>query len=145
MNAKDVPIVTPCSMTWDDLQPIEGQSPCRFCAGCEKKVHNLSKMRAEDARELVETSDDLCVIYEHDKSGRLSFQQPKWLRKFLGVLAFMIPMTPMITACGGMRPSDHNYPVRSYDALEIAKHSATQIVDHAVRQADDEQLLAADE
>jgi hypothetical protein len=47
----------------------------RFCGDCKKVVHDLSRMRERDARELLSTpaNEGLCVRFLYDKHGKVFF------------------------------------------------------------------------
>ncbi len=76
MDASDVPIPEPCSADWDDMS---GDERKRFCALCNKHVHDLSAMDEAAAREVVE-QPDVCVRYTVDARDRIQFRSR---RRFL--------------------------------------------------------------
>ena len=64
-----IEIRTPCPANWDQM---EGDRQTRFCQGCQKHVHNLSAMSADEAERLVcQNAGRLCVRFERDLEGRV--------------------------------------------------------------------------
>jgi hypothetical protein len=60
-------IKEPCHESWDAMT---GDAKTRFCAGCQRHVHNLSAMPREEADRLVcESAGRLCVRYEQGADG----------------------------------------------------------------------------
>jgi hypothetical protein len=72
MDSKDLPIGTPCMVDWRAMKPSEKG---RFCGDCKKVVHDLSRLRERDARELVQSAKhgELCVRYVFDRHGKVFF------------------------------------------------------------------------
>jgi hypothetical protein len=57
----------PCHESWEAMT---GDDKTRFCAGCQRHVHNLSAMLREEAERLVcESAGRLCVRYEAGAGG----------------------------------------------------------------------------
>lgn len=61
----------------------------RLCSACDKTVHDLSAMRAEDARALL-ASGPACVRYLYDASGKV-------LRAPLPAEARIVPASALLT------------------------------------------------
>ena len=110
-------LATPCQMTWSQL---EGEHHTeRHCAQCQTTVHNLSHMTESQARALIESREPgLCVIYQYDEQGQVQFEpehisSARWLniRRLLLGAAMVLPMVPMLTACGGMERNSQKIPL----------------------------------
>jgi hypothetical protein len=72
MRCDEIQIPDPCSEDWELMRP---QERGRFCARCEKHVHDLSAMTEQDVRELLEGApDDICVSYLQDARGEVLLQ-----------------------------------------------------------------------
>jgi hypothetical protein len=64
-----VEIRTPCPADWEQMA---GDDIRRFCQHCQKHVHNLSAMPADEAQRLVcESAGRLCVRFARDESGKV--------------------------------------------------------------------------
>ena len=48
----------PCTEDWESMRP-EGCN--RFCARCEKTIHDLAQLTFEEAEKLARSADELCV------------------------------------------------------------------------------------
>jgi hypothetical protein len=87
MRTSDLRIDNPCHEDWDGMRP---QGARRFCDRCDKHVHNLSAMTADDAKALLAQrgrEGRLCVRYTVDASGTVLFKQPKPEAKVVPVTA----------------------------------------------------------
>ncbi len=73
MRSPQVHIDSPCHESWEAM---EGDAERRFCGVCDKHVHNLSAMRLDDARALLQASagNNLCVRYSAESDGTLRFR-----------------------------------------------------------------------
>lgn len=71
MKASEIQIPEPCDADWEAMTPIERG---RFCADCQKKVHDLSAMPERDARAFLESDDDICISYLSNADGEVRFQ-----------------------------------------------------------------------
>jgi len=71
MDRNDIPIPTPCRADWDTMSAGD-----RWCAECQKHVHDLSAMTSDQARALLTgpETEGLCVRYLCDTSGVVVFQ-----------------------------------------------------------------------
>lgn len=71
-----VSVAKPCSADWNAMQ---GDETKKFCLQCQKHVHNLSAMTAEEAEALLQRSEKLCVRYSHsgDKKPITLAQKPR--------------------------------------------------------------------
>jgi hypothetical protein len=59
----------PCPADWKQM---EGDGNRRFCTHCQKFVHNLSAMPANQAEKLIcENAGSLCVRFARDASGKV--------------------------------------------------------------------------
>jgi hypothetical protein len=67
ISLEQVRVATPCPKSWDDLS---GDGASRFCTHCNRQVHNLSAMPADEAQRLVcASAGRLCVAYVPDATG----------------------------------------------------------------------------
>ncbi len=75
MRSQDIQIPEPCHADWDGMRPEEKG---RFCSSCSKKVHDLSAMTQDEAKDFLRRSacGDVCVSYLHHEDGTLVFRQP---------------------------------------------------------------------
>lgn len=71
MKADDIRIPEPCNEDWGQMTP---EQRGRFCGACQKKVHDLSAMSENDAKNVLESGDDICISYLSDKTGAVQFQ-----------------------------------------------------------------------
>ncbi len=56
-----IDVAQPCHENWNAMRPA-GQS--RFCAHCQKHVHDLASMTRDDAQRLIcESAGSLCVRF----------------------------------------------------------------------------------
>ena len=61
-------VAEPCPMAWNDLAG-HGEA-ARFCSHCNRHVHNLSALTADDAQRLVcESADRLCIAFVPNEQG----------------------------------------------------------------------------
>src|SRR3954469_5066210 len=59
---------SPCEADWDSMA---GNDEVRFCAHCEKSVHNVSAMTRKDAMRFVRANaGGVCVRFYSDPAGR---------------------------------------------------------------------------
>jgi len=73
MRANEIPIASPCGADWRAMKPSDTK---RFCAECQKHVHDLSAMTPERARALLASppAEGLCVRYLYDAHGAVVFR-----------------------------------------------------------------------
>jgi hypothetical protein len=78
ISLHQVRVGSPCPKTWDELS---GDGGSRFCSHCNRHVHNLSAMPADQAQRLVcESAGRLCIAYVPDERGGvtpLSYREQK--------------------------------------------------------------------
>jgi len=104
-----IEIQAPCQVDWDTMQG--GERGRRFCAHCQRHVHDLSAMRRDEVADLMcRKAGELCVRFERTPDGQvrtLDYAPPvrgirlrEWLSVgFVGTLialvagAVAIPMT----------------------------------------------------
>jgi hypothetical protein len=72
MREHDIPLAFPCGRDFASMTRAEGG---RLCAECQTIVRDLSSMRQEEARALLDGAEGarLCVRYLYDASGRVVF------------------------------------------------------------------------
>ena len=94
-----VKIENPCPADWNAMT---GDDRSRFCAHCQKHVHDLSQMSLGDAERLVcESAGSLCVRMHRDEAGKLitlDYEQAvrrRWTWKILA------PLTAIMALGGG--------------------------------------------
>lgn len=88
-------VENPCPVPWSTMTGGDASDRSRFCAHCDRHVHNLSAMTASAAEKLVcESAGRLCVAYYPNPDGSpktLDYQPPPAKRrfgwKFIAVLA----------------------------------------------------------
>jgi hypothetical protein len=72
-----VNVANPCAMSWDAMQA--SQPGTRFCRHCQRHVHDLSAMRADEVTDLIcKNAGNLCVRFEQLPDGgvkTLDYQQ----------------------------------------------------------------------
>ncbi len=71
MKVSEIRIPEPCSEDWGGMTP---EQRGRFCAACQKTVHDLSAMPESDAKSLLQSDADICVSYLSDSRGEVRFQ-----------------------------------------------------------------------
>ena len=68
ISLQQVRVDEPCPMAWGDL--AGGGDASRFCAHCNRHVHNLSAMTEDAAQRLVcESAGRLCIAYVPNEQG----------------------------------------------------------------------------
>lgn len=68
---------------------MRGDAKKRFCAQCEKQVHNLSEMSAEERTELLGSGINPCVTYNVGFKGEfVSHVRPWWILSAWSKLRF---------------------------------------------------------
>src|SRR3954464_8218100 len=74
-------VKNPCAAEWEAMF---GDGKTRYCEHCQKNVHNLSAMSADEAERLIcESAGILCVQYRYDDAGQiitLDYRPPPRLR-----------------------------------------------------------------
>lgn len=79
----DVP--APCPKSWDAMT---GDNKARFCASCEKDVHNISGMTRSEVRKLLfQSNESVCIRMEKDADGKI-----KTLKRQFHQITRQIPM-----------------------------------------------------
>jgi hypothetical protein len=68
MKRSDVPIHSPCGADWSAMSSVEARA--RLCADCNKVVHDVSAMEAEEVRGLL-SAGPVCVRYLYDVHGKV--------------------------------------------------------------------------
>ena len=64
---KVIAVEGPCRAAWDEMS---GGDSARFCAHCNRTVHNLSAMQSSEAEQLLcESAGKLCVRFERGPDG----------------------------------------------------------------------------
>ena len=64
-----IEVPAPCEKSWDEMV---GGEEIRFCAGCQKNVHNISAMPRPKARRLVaENAGKICIRYTRLPNGKV--------------------------------------------------------------------------
>lgn len=123
MRQEELILETPCAQRWEQLDGESAQQ--RHCASCQKTVHNLSALSAQQAQALLaeHAARGLCVVYVHDLHGHVMHLAPDVTRVFeassprrqrrgvqrlLASATLALGMLPMISACGGMSSRDES-------------------------------------
>jgi len=76
MNSRKTPlpvikvdVATPCTMSWDAMKPADDAGR-RFCAHCQRHVHDLSGLHGSEVEDLLcGSAGNLCVRYEELPGG----------------------------------------------------------------------------
>jgi hypothetical protein len=125
MNERDVPLAFPCGRDFHSMTRAEGG---RLCAECQTVVRDLSSMREEEARALLDGSAGarLCVRYLYDTSGRVvfagdeevaraqivpAFQLTRKAKARIAQAALLVAPLVLFEACGG---APGNPPVQNW-------------------------------
>ncbi|HLJ56423.1 MAG TPA: hypothetical protein VKT77_15395 [Chthonomonadaceae bacterium] len=68
---QNVRVASPCRASWEEMDPVDGDR-VRFCAGCRKRVYNLSALCQAEAEGLLrEHEGHLCVRYYRRRDGTI--------------------------------------------------------------------------
>lgn len=111
----------------------------KFCFECRKKVHDLSSMTEQEARDFLQAnaSNDICISYEHEQDGTLHFQPTprpaplvplSRLRRPRNVAAAVagVGMAAALAACA----PHGNQTVRSHEVESTVFQTQTEIIPH---------------
>ncbi len=80
----------PCHEDWRKMRKVEQG---RFCESCHCKVHDISRMTATEARELVASPESVCIRVTKDRKGRVIHRHDGSTNvTALGVLASLITL-----------------------------------------------------
>ncbi|QYK54038.1 MAG: hypothetical protein KF824_03880 [Fimbriimonadaceae bacterium] len=94
-DKNDVRIAKPCPKDWNEMT---GDDQSRFCSHCEKSVHNLAEMSANDAEQLLcNTSGRVCIRMVRGPQGSFKTKQG-WFRRVALAGAATLTLIPM-TGC----------------------------------------------
>jgi hypothetical protein len=67
ISLNTIGVKTPCDVPWAGMQ---GDGKVRFCSQCQRHVHNLSEMSADEAERLVcQAAGELCIRFSRDRNG----------------------------------------------------------------------------
>lgn len=100
LTLSDVEIDSPCPA---DLTLSPSDERIRFCDLCSKNVHNLSAMTEDEAADLIDTDEDLCVAYNQTEDGGIVFQSSRRasrIVRFFTVFASVGLGLGNLTGCG---------------------------------------------
>jgi hypothetical protein len=94
----------PCDVAWEDMQ---GDGEVRFCACCQRDVHDLSALTRTEARELLASrGSNVCVNFLVDADGKMLTRpeppdQQRRLRTLSTVAALAVASTgtSMVAGC----------------------------------------------
>lgn len=67
-SLQTVRIPSPCPMRWPNLV---GDDRTRFCANCNRKVHNLSAVTRNEAESILAQQENVCVAFVADRNGNV--------------------------------------------------------------------------
>lgn len=103
MRREDIAIDLPCSADWDTMTAAGKK---KFCADCKKFVHDLSRMKEDEAKALLETGKDLCVRYVYDELGNVVFDIDQKMLRASALTRFakaaaIVALPLSLTACMG--------------------------------------------
>ena len=122
MKKSSLPIASPCGQDWEAMTPDGGG---RFCASCDRVVHDLSSMSEARAKRLVASKGNLCIRYLFDEHGNVWFageKEPLAARllnraKRGAAVAAAIAVPLSLQACLGTMPLED--PVTDADAGHV--------------------------
>lgn len=120
MHRDEIPIASPCGVDWNGMTLADAKR--RFCAECQKHVHDLSQMTRAEARALLSSAatEKLCVRYLYDERGEVWFapeaaplvapgRLARMKRFALTAAAVAAPLS--LTACMGEMPPPPQPPM----------------------------------
>ncbi len=72
ISLEAIEIVAPCSANWDEMCGLSKRA--RFCANCQKEVHDLSALTREQTEQLIrDNQGHFCaLIYRHNDRSIIS-------------------------------------------------------------------------
>jgi hypothetical protein len=76
---RSLQIAKPCHENWDEMT---GDDAKRFCAGCQKHVHNIAEIRAKEAEELLSAGGRVCTRVLCDEKNRIKTKDG-WIPRLL--------------------------------------------------------------
>lgn len=80
-----IEVPAPCPKSWDAMI---GENKARFCASCEKDVHNISEMTHGEVKKLLfQSKESVCIRLEKDANGKI-----KTLKRQFHQITRQIPM-----------------------------------------------------
>jgi len=95
MHADQIPIPEPCNEDWSAMT---GEEKRRFCAACDKHVHDLSAMTATEAEQTLAEDPEICVRYTVHEDGSLVHQSSRRAFFKAAAGALLLGTTPAIAA-----------------------------------------------
>lgn len=77
---------SPCSEPWEDMAP---QGCNRHCAACDKLIHDLSALTADEAEALLEAEEEVCVRARVGRDGVIALRDGgrKTARRIVAVMS----------------------------------------------------------
>ena len=98
-----IDVAEPCPADWSEMI-ADGASAARFCAHCQRHVHDLSAMHSDEVADLIcRNAGRLCVRFERALDGRvktLDYEAP--MRRGLGMKWVAVALLAAI-GVGGAR------------------------------------------
>ncbi|MBL8068173.1 MAG: hypothetical protein JNM28_06965 [Armatimonadetes bacterium] len=112
----DIEIKKPCPANWDAMT---GDEQSRFCGQCQKSVHNISEMTAEEAASILcKPGQKACIRITRAQDG--SFRTKSgWVKRVALAGAAGLALIPM-AGCGP------NGDGRSAQATQVPQSSASK-------------------
>src|SRR4051812_11443726 len=93
-----IDVAKPCQQSWDAMA---GDERTRFCAHCNRHVHNLSAMRETEVADLLcRSAGDLCVRFQPAPDGRVKTLDYAPLRGRMSTRRWLIVGTLAAVAAG---------------------------------------------
>ena len=99
MAIRALPIANPCSLAFAQMN---GDERTRYCATCEKEVHDLSARTEDEARVLLTNAHGkrICVRYAKDGRGGIRFRAAATMAAAMSLAACTVATAPETTKIG---------------------------------------------
>src|SRR5688572_18353030 len=101
MAIRALPIANPCSLAFAGMN---GDERTRYCATCEKEVHDLSARTEDEARLLLTKAHGkrICVRYAKDARGSIRFRAAATMAAAMSLAACTVAAAPETTKTGAV-------------------------------------------
>lgn len=107
-------IAEPCP-TLENVPNFGDRDTAKVCEGCDERVHNLSALTANEAVELLEQNEGICVRFDVGARGRPRFQP-----RLMGGLTMALSLA---AGCGASTdPKVPDTPVETIETTPKTKH-----------------------
>ncbi len=110
----DLRIASPCDVPWSSM---DGDDRTRHCGQCDRKVHNVARLSAEEVVELLRDSDHppCFQIWRRADGTVLTSDCPIGARRLRNRrrVPLAMSLTALLTACGGLAGQENGPPART--------------------------------